>query len=39
MPDCFENRMVREQVCFYKALTAAARGVWMSWAAGPASCP
>ena len=21
MPDCFENRMVREQVCFYKALT------------------
>ena len=39
MPDCFENRMVREQVCFYKALTAAARGVWMSWAAGPASLP
>lgn len=34
MPDCFENRMVREQVCFYKALTAAAKGVWMSWAAG-----
>lgn len=39
MPDCFENRMVREQVCFYKALTAAAKGVWMSWAAGPASLP
>ena len=39
MPDCFENRMVREQVCFYKALTAAAKGVWMSWAAGPAGLP
>lgn len=31
MPDCFENRMIREQVCFYKALTVAAKGVWMSW--------
>ena len=39
MPDCFENRMVREQVCFYKALTAAAKGVWMSWASGPAALP
>ncbi len=26
LPDCFENRVVREQVCFYKALTAPARG-------------
>lgn len=34
MPDCFENRMIREQVCFYKALTVAARGVWMSWPGG-----
>lgn len=39
MPDCFENRMVREQVCFYKALTAASEGVWMSWASGPAALP
>ncbi|HIZ29928.1 MAG TPA: PD-(D/E)XK nuclease family protein [Candidatus Fournierella merdipullorum] len=39
MPDCFENRMVREQVCFYKALTAASKGVWMSWASGPAALP
>ena len=39
MPDCFENRMVREQVCFYKALTAAGRGLWLSWAAGPAALP
>jgi len=34
LPDCFENRMVREQVCFYKALTAPARGLWLSWPAG-----
>ena len=39
MPDCFENRMVREQVCFYKALTAPARGLWLSWAAGAADLP
>lgn len=39
MPDCFENRMVREQVCFYKALTAASKGVWMSWASGPSALP
>ena len=30
LPDCFENRVVREQVCFYKALTAPAKGLWMS---------
>ena len=23
LPDCFENRVIREQVCFYKALTVA----------------
>ena len=34
LPDCFENRVVREQVCFYKALTAPARGLWLSWPAG-----
>ena len=34
LPDCFENRVVREQVCFYKALTAPARGLWMSWPKG-----
>lgn len=39
MPDCFENRMVREQVCFYKALTAASKGVWMSWASDPSALP
>lgn len=39
MPDCFENRMVREQVCFYKALTAPAKGLWLSWAAGAAALP
>ena len=39
MPDCFENRMVREQVCFYKALTAPSKGLWLSWAAGPPARP
>ena len=34
LPDCFENRVVREQVCFYKALTAPAKGVWLSWPKG-----
>ena len=34
LPDCFENRVVREQVCFYKALTAPAKGLWMSWPKG-----
>ncbi len=34
LPDCFENRIVREQVCFYKALTAPAKGLWLSWPAG-----
>ena len=39
MPDCFENRAIREQVCFYKALTAPAKGLWLSWAAGSAAMP
>ena len=34
LPDCFENRVVREQVCFYKAMTAPARGLWISWPKG-----
>ena len=34
LPDCFENRVVREQVCFYKALTAPAKGLWLSWPKG-----
>lgn len=34
LPDRFENRVVREQVCFYKALTAPAKGLWMSWPKG-----
>ncbi|MBU3805455.1 MAG: PD-(D/E)XK nuclease family protein [Candidatus Fournierella pullistercoris] len=39
MPDCFENRMIREQVCFYKALTASSKGIWMSWTSGGAALP
>ncbi len=39
MPDCFENRILREQVCFYKALTASAKGLWLSWSAGSAAMP
>lgn len=34
LPDCFENRVVREQVCFYKALTVPAKGLWMSYPKG-----
>lgn len=34
LPDCFENRMVREQVNFYKALTAPAARLWLSWPEG-----
>ncbi len=34
LPDCFENRLVREQVCFYKALTLPAKGLWLSWPKG-----
>ena len=39
LPDCFENRVIREQVCFYKALTAARNFVWMSWPGGAAGLP
>ena len=37
LPDCFENRVVREQVCFYKALTAPAKGALdeLAQGAGP----
>lgn len=34
LPDCFENRVVREQTFFYKALTAPAKGLWLSWPKG-----
>ena len=34
LPDSFENRVVREQVCFYKALTAPAKGLWLSYPKG-----
>ncbi len=34
LQDCFENQVVREQVCFYKALTAPSRGLWLSWPKG-----
>lgn len=39
MPDCFENRAIREQVCFYKALTAPSRGLWLSWPGGAGGLP
>ncbi len=39
LPDCFENRVLREQVCFYKALTAARRRLWLSWPGGAAGLP
>ena len=31
LPDCFENRMLREGICFYKALTVARSFLWLSW--------
>ena len=31
LPDCFENKVLREGVCFYKALTAARSFLWLSW--------
>lgn len=34
LPDRFENKVVREQVCFYKALTAPSKGLWLSWPKG-----
>ena len=36
LPDSFENRAVREQICFYKALTASSKGLWLSWPEGQA---
>ena len=39
LPDCFENRAVREQVCFYKALTVARRYLRLSWPGGAAGLP
>lgn len=34
LPDCFENRLLREGICFYKALTAARQFLWLSWPGG-----
>ena len=31
LPDCFENKLLREGICFYKALTVARRYLWLSW--------
>ena len=33
LPDCFENKLLREDICFYKALTVARRYLWLSWPA------
>ena len=33
LPDCFENKLLREGICFYKALTVARRYLWLSWPA------
>lgn len=37
LPDCFENRVIREKVCFYKALTAPRQFLWLSWPGGAGS--
>lgn len=31
LPDCFENKVLREGICFYKAMTAARSFLWLSW--------
>ena len=31
MPDCFANKVLREGICFYKALTVARKYLWLSW--------
>ena len=31
LPDCFENKVLREGICFYKALTVSQRFLWLSW--------
>ena len=31
LPDCFANKVLRENVCFYKALTVARKYLWLSW--------
>ena len=33
LPDCFENKLLREGICFYKVLTVARRYLWLSWPA------
>ncbi len=39
MPDCFESQLGREQVSFYKALTAPSRRLWLSWTTGSQALP
>ena len=31
LPDCFANKVLREGICFYKALTVARKYLWLSW--------
>ena len=33
LPDCFANKVLREGICFYKALTVARKYLWLSWPA------
>lgn len=35
LPDCFENKVLREGICFYKALTVSQRFLWLSWPVPP----
>lgn len=39
MLDSFENRVMGEQGYFYKAITAAGKGLWLSWCEGAAGTP
>lgn len=39
MANCFETSMVHEQMSFYKALSIASEGVWLSWATDGGTLP
>ncbi len=39
LPDCFENKLIREEICFYRALTVASHRLWLSWAGSRGTLP
>ena len=39
LPDCFENKLIREEICFYRALTVASDRLWLSWSGSRGTLP